>query len=61
MYTDHELLGGRTGSAFLAHARNLEMDRHEGRILTDYEQAQVQLALRVFDPEYFYMDGELFS
>ena len=61
MFTDHELIAGKTGSAFLAHARNLEMDRHEGRTLTAFEQAQVQLALRVFDPEYFYMDGELFA
>lgn len=61
MTAKQELLDGKTGSAFLAYTRQLAVAQHGGRELTDREKAQVQLALDVFGPEQFFMDGELFA
>jgi len=49
-----------TGSAFLAYTRGLKKDeRDHGVTLTETDQWHVSLAIEVFGPEYFYMDGEL--
>jgi hypothetical protein len=62
MNEKQELLDGMTGSAFLAYTRRLAVAVHKGQIvLGEREARQVNLAVDVFGPEYFYMDGELFA
>ena len=60
-YTDHELLNGMTGSKFLAHTRDLAIAERNGTGLNQTELAQVNRAVDIFGPEYFYLDGELFA
>lgn len=61
-FTKKELLDGMTGSAFLVHTRRLVVQAHRaGRPLTERHRAQIDLAVEVYGPEYFYMDGELFA
>lgn len=59
--TNNELLGGMTGSAFMKLTRDLAVQQHNGACLTRLQQNQINLAVDVFGPEYFYMDGELFA
>ena len=57
-----ELHDGMTGSAFLAYTRRLARQNHlDARPLTDREKQQIDFAVKVFSPENFYMDGELFA
>jgi hypothetical protein len=60
-YTDHELIGNRTGSRFLADTRDLAIAQHNGAGLNRIELAQINRAVDIFGPEHFYMDGELFA
>ena len=60
-FTTDALKAGMTGSALLSHARILAMRQHRGVMLSSFEQAQINLCVKVFSPENFYMDGELFG
>lgn len=59
MYDEKKkLLDGMTGSKFLSVTRALAVEARS-RPLTARERQQVNMAVEVFSPENFYMDGEL--